>query len=119
MRAILIDPFARTVTEVEYTGEYTNINEHIKAQYFDVVRINRKGDAIFVDDEGLINGNENQAYFGWLGYMNPLAGRGLILGCDDEGESIEPTISLETAQKHVIWLEPHEVSFTPPMVVNF
>lgn len=119
MKAILIDPFARTVEEVEYTGEYTNINEHIKAQYFDVVRINRKGDAIFVDDEGLINGNENQQFFGWIGYANPLAGRGLVLGTDDEGESISPSIDLETVRKHVIWMNADEVSFVPPMIVSF
>lgn len=119
MKAILVDPFARTITEVEYTGDYTNIYEHIQAQAFDVVRINRKGDAIFVDDEGLINGNENQQFFGWIGYVNPIAGRGLILGTDDEGESISPSIDIETAKQHVIWLEPHEVSFTPPMIVSF
>lgn len=119
MQAILIDPFTRTITEVDYNGDYTNIYEHIKAECFDCVRINRKGDSIFVDDEGLINGDANQQFFGWLGYANPIAGRGLILGTDSEGESISPSITMETVLKHVIWLSPSEVSFTLPTVTSF
>lgn len=112
MRAILIDPLAHTVTEVDSTGEWQNIVRHIGAQYMDAVRI---GDAqehtIYVDDEGLINGKaqtggmfrfdgDNAAY---------LAGRGLILATDGEGECVAATLTLDDVRKRVAWGRPWRV----------
>lgn len=100
MRAYLIDPFAKQVTEVEYTGHYKNINEHIKADIFCVVGLD-DGDSVFIDDEGLLCDQEEQEYF-WVGdYPQMLAGRGLVLGTDDEGESVSPKCSLDWLQENV------------------
>ena len=92
MKAYLIDSQARTVTETDYNGDYRHIYKLIGVETFTVVRINDY-DSVFVDDEGLLN---NPRYFFTLkGYPQPLAGNGLVLGCDDEGESVEPRMSLE------------------------
>jgi hypothetical protein len=86
MKAYLIDPFARTVTQVEYSGDYKEISALIGCQLFDAVRIGANGDTIFVDDEGLLNGPTE--FFKHSSYPSPLAGKGLVLGTDDEGESV-------------------------------
>lgn len=99
MNAYLIDPVARTITAVDYTGKYTNIYDHIEADCFDLVRINCEGDAIFVDDEGLLK--DDQSFFMYEGYPSPLAGRGLVLGSDEEGESVSPKITLEELKANV------------------
>lgn len=95
--AILIDPFTRTVTQVEWNGHYKQIAELIDCQLYDVARINRNGDGIFVDDEGLLKGEQN--FFVFDGYPNPLAGKGLLLGTDAEGNSITPHITLDEARR--------------------
>ena len=103
MKAFLIDPQAQTITEVEYSGDYTEIYKHIGADMFDVVRINRNGDCIFVDDEGLLK--EPEHFFAHTNYPNPLAGRGLVLGTDDEGDSAPPKVTLEKLREDVVFVD--------------
>lgn len=96
VKAILIDPFTQEVKEVEHDADdYRNIHrllstESNKVHSFDVVRIDDTN-AIFLDDNGLYV--ENQAYVLWDGYHQPLAGKCLILGCDEEGETIGTTLT--------------------------
>jgi hypothetical protein len=102
MRAILIDPFAKTVTEAEYEGDYHQVYSLIHADTFTVVQLDDEGDALFLDDEGLLK--EGQEFFAIGNYPSPLAGRGLILGTDDEGESVATRISLDVVRAAVHWL---------------
>lgn len=108
--AFLIDPFTQTVNPVEYDGNYKSIYDFIDAHTFDCARFNEHGDSVFIDDEGLINGQQ-QAFFMVRGYPQPLAGKGLVLGCNmANGESCAPSVSLE-------WLR-ENVTFMSPLVVN-
>lgn len=100
MNAYLIDPFARTITQVEYSGDYKQIYDLIDADCYDCARINREGDAIFVDDEGLIR-EKAQSFFLHEDYPNPLAGKGLVLGCDAQGESVAPHTTLEELKSKI------------------
>lgn len=93
MKAFLIDPKAQRITEVEYDGDYRSIYKSLDCVRFDVVEINAEKDCVFIDDEGLMS--EDAYFFGVQGFPNPLAGKGLVLGTDDEGDSIEPTIGME------------------------
>jgi hypothetical protein len=107
-KAILIDPFKRTVSEVDWNGDYHHIYQLTDCDTFDVARINAKGDGIFVDDEGLFK--EEQAFFVYNGYGNPLAGKGLILGSDREGESVKPHVTLKEVQEKVAFVMPLRVN---------
>lgn len=98
MQAFLIDPVAREVTAVEYDGDWQNISKLIGARVFDVARL-QNGDSIFVDDEGLFR--EEQSFFMHTGYGNPLAGKGLVLGCDEHGDSTAPNCTLEELRAQV------------------
>ena len=107
MKAILIDPENHTVTEVEYNGNYKHIYELIGCETFTVVDIGRDNNglthSIFVDDEGLLN--NPRYFFIWNGYQQPLAGKGLILGCDEEGETVAATLDLEAVRLNVSFTE--------------
>jgi hypothetical protein len=105
--AYLIDPQARTVTQVEYTGDYRNIYEHIGADCFDVARVYQNGDGIFVDDEGLLKDPEH--FFVHRNYASPLAGKGLLLGCNEEGESVAPATDFETFKNDIAFVSRDEV----------
>jgi hypothetical protein len=109
MRAIKINPQDKTVSVVEYTGDYKNIYTHIEAESFDVVRIGDENDhMIFVDDEGLLN--DKIATHGMFRFDgdNPvyLAGPALILAHDKEGESVAATLTVPDMYKRVAFGEP-------------
>ena len=104
MKAYLIDPHTETITEVEYSGDYREIYKHIDAEIFTTAQFNKFGDTVFVDDEGLFK--EEQEFFLINGYPQPLAGKGLVLGCDEEGESVAPSITLDQCRALVDWV-PH------------
>jgi hypothetical protein len=109
MRAFLIDPFRQEVTEVNYSGDYKQICEFIDAELFDVARLNANGDGIYVDDEGLYA--EDQRFFQHKFYPNPLAGKGLVLGCDmDTGESASASMTLEQLVDDIEWVTPIRVN---------
>jgi hypothetical protein len=89
MQAILIDPFRQEIQPVEYSGDYTEIQKLIGCKWFTCVYPpDLNGDVIYVDDEGLYV--EDQRFFMIKGVPSPLAGYGLLLGTDDEGDSIRP-----------------------------
>lgn len=100
IRAYLIDPFNETVSEVKYSGDYQDIYKLIDCETFTCVELNEHGDTVFVDDEGLVNGRY-QDFFKLRGYPSPLAGKGLVLGTNEDGESVEPKMSLEALREQV------------------
>lgn len=119
MRAILINPQDCSVTEVEYTGNYKNINEHIGADYFDIVRIGDENEhTIFVDDNGLNNDTvERIGMFRVEGdYPAYLAGKGLILATDDEGESVAASMELDAVRAMIAFGKGCRVNGQPVFV---
>ena len=102
MRAILIDPFTQTIEEVDYSGDYKDIYGLIECDLFTTVYLpNTSDDTLFVDDEGLYV--ENQRFFKIDGFEQPLAGRGLLLGTDEEGESVDCMSTVEEVKAIVSW----------------
>ena len=103
MRAILIDPVKKTVTEVDYTGPYTQIYEFIHASTFCLAgsflsysgpeSFDHKCDDMYVDDEGLFD--PKFGWFMWTGYPTPLAGYGLLLGTNHVGDSCSIRSTIE------------------------
>lgn len=106
MKAILIDPFAREVREIEVAAGIDAIYAAIGAECFCTVGL-PDGDAIYLDDEGVFR--DKQQWFAVGNYPHPLAGKGLILGCDEEGESCDPQVTGELIRAHVHWLTAGEV----------
>jgi hypothetical protein len=113
MKAFLIDPYAMTVTETTYSGNYNEIYGKIDCSIFTCVTFNDEEDTVFIDDEGLVNGKE-QAFFRIIdtprGDTYPLVGKGLVLGTDEDGESVEPKITLEKLKK--------QIQFIPAILVR-
>lgn len=112
VRAILIDPFACMVTEVEHDADdYTNIyrllsHEAHPVDCFTIAPADtlQPGEAIFVDDNGLLNNPVR--FFGFAGYHQALAGKGLILGSDSDGETAAATSRLDFIRASVIFAVP-------------
>jgi hypothetical protein len=92
MKAYLIDPYETKVTEVEYSGNYEDIYKLIDCRTFDCVGFRGFKDTIYIDDEGLYK--EDKQFFMVDGFPTPLCGKALVLGTDEEGDSISPKTSL-------------------------
>ena len=102
VKAILIDVKNQEVKEVEHDNTLQNIYDLIDCRVFDSVRIDNFN-SIFVDDEGILKDNLYFQYSGSNGIFQ-LAGNGLLLGIDDEGNSISPTLTVEDVKDKVRFL---------------
>jgi hypothetical protein len=110
MKAILIDPKAETVTEVKHNGDYKQIYKLIDCELFTVLQIDDVN-SIYIDDEGLLN--DPKYFFNWRGYGQPLANKGLVLGCDEEGDTIGTTLSVEEVRAKVTFSKYSVLGFDP------
>ncbi len=96
-KAILINAKTNSVTLVE-VGEYTDIYKHCGMDTFTCVGLG-KGETLYVDDEGLINGTDFG--FTFKGYDGPLMGNGLILGTTAGGENKDTALSVHEVAESV------------------
>ena len=88
-KALMIDPFAHSTSVVDLAvDDYGSILGSSKAvmdcSTIDIITLNDKHMAI-VDDEGLLRNDTR--YSKLAEYPQPLAGKLLILGYDEDGES--------------------------------
>lgn len=109
MKVYVIDPFKREVTEQEHDGSLESLYKLTHCDCVDLVRINEFEDGIFLDDEGLLMDLEHQAFFAYTHYGDPLAGYGVVAGCDEEGETVSPHISLDEVKANVRWMTLREI----------
>ena len=112
MRAILINPFEREITTVIRSDNYKDIYNYLSTDDFSVnnfavVHWDEFND-IFIDDEGLYV--DDQAFFSIAGTRSELvlAGKGLILGHDSEGDTTDTDLTLEEIRSAVTWKEPQD-----------
>ena len=115
MRAILIDPKHKQIMQIDYNGDYKTIYEHLsftnsfgnshKVRAFDIVRIPIGNDGIYIDDEGLYAPIQFKWKFTFDNAYEPikLVNKGLVLGCDDEGDSVAPDSTVEDIKKNITW----------------
>ena len=105
MKAYLIDPEKKEVTEVEYSGDYKDIYKLIDCSTFEI-GITPKGDGIYVDEEGLYAEKKHLWSFKGILFNNHLfnlINKGLVLGSNIVGDTIEPDLSLEEVRERVVW----------------
>jgi hypothetical protein len=115
VRAVLIDPFECAVTEVTIDGDdYTTIapllsHPTIRVDYFQKVSsLNLAGrDSLYVDEEGMLKAP--QRFFIIMGFPQPIAGKGLVTGCDEDGRAIAATSDTALISGAVYFVEMTEI----------
>jgi hypothetical protein len=108
MKSLLIDPVARTITEVEYSGEFEGPQgayELLKCNLVELIHDKQfpANNHILVDEEGLFK----RPRYGWRlmgGIYDGLVGRGLTTALEDIGTEKESTISIDDLRRRVQWL---------------
>ena len=106
MKAILIDSENKTVTEVTIDENAEDILEqwykHIGCDLVEVAHDISEHDSILVDEEGLFKNPNN--FFSYTGANQQFAGNGLIVGRNEDGETVDCQIKLEEATLNVLFL---------------
>lgn len=109
MKSILIDPKNQAIKEVEYNGNFKHIYKLIDADTFDIARLYDNGEGAYIDDEGLFK--EKQYFWIHRNFPTPLAGAGLLLGADEDGNDKQPETSIEKLTHDVKWVgDKHDVA---------
>lgn len=111
MRSIIIDAVNRNVREHEHDGNYRAIQAAVGGG-FDGAGVLDHGGAVesrlYVHDDGLLNGTQD-FFFLPLFYPQPLAGNGIIVGMDGEGETVATPIDIEMVRSNIRWLKKSEI----------
>jgi hypothetical protein len=107
-RAIMIDPDARSVTEINWDGSHDTMHELIGADTLDHFTMamweeDRHTDHGWVDDDGLKAGKPIQAFLLPLS-KDPIAGKCLIVGADERGETADARLPLRLLLQDATWL---------------
>ena len=115
IKAILIDPFTETITEVKMVDtKLQTIKNLIDCEIITVAGIGTsnqyRGIDLILDDEGLLKDSEHQAYFKYGIQSQPYAGKALMVATDDEGEtvSLPESITVEKVSEKVIFFKPSQ-----------
>lgn len=107
-RAILIDPEARRITELEIDVTVAALHELIAAETLDSFRLARFDedghvDMGWVDDGGLSRGLPIYAFL-FPSAKDPVAGKCVIIGANRMGDTASCRIPIEILRQDVTWL---------------
>jgi hypothetical protein len=107
-RAILIDPFTETVSQVTLVDtKLQTLKNLIECEIITMTGL-ADGVDMILDDEGLLKDSNSQAYFKFGIASQPFAGKALIVGTNEEGEtvSLPENITTEKVFERVIFFKP-------------
>ena len=104
MKAIFIDAKNKEVKEVEIKGDLQSWYETIGCGMVECALYFDEHDSIMVDEEGLFNDQCNDFFFVKGGHQ-PFAGNGLVVGTDENGESVSTKISLDEVKSKVKFMD--------------
>lgn len=113
LTAVLIDPVARTLTDVNVDGRdpLRSLYALMGCSLVDFVHvIDERGrrTVIVVDDEGLLK--DGQKFFTAAGYPQPLAGKAVVIGLTDrDGDFKSCIFNAEQVSRAIGWASDEEV----------
>ncbi|NBX70010.1 MAG: DUF3846 domain-containing protein [Proteobacteria bacterium] len=119
-RAILIDPFTETITEVKMVDtKLQTIYALIGCELITITNL-ANGIDMILDDEGLLKDSESQAYFKFGIGSQPFAGKALIIATDDEGDfaSLPEKVSVEKINDKVIFFKPSKQTLAESLEIK-
>src|SRR5258708_10647972 len=102
IRAILIDSNTGLCTETEIEqGSLQDLYRVIGCKTIEVVRsrVLQGRDVIYVDEEGLLH--DPTLFFKIDGFPQPIAGNGLVVGTDSQGDDIDVKTPLDVIKRSV------------------
>ena len=102
MRAILINPELKQVTEIEVSCDYKEIYEIISCDVFSCPVTYDNNDCLYCDDEGLFKPQKGGIIM--KNWYYPILGKILILGTNEDGESADAKTDIRFFENQITWL---------------
>lgn len=106
MLSIFIDPYEKTITEVEMPSGpdgWKAIGPKLQCRMFSCCYPADFDDTLYIDDEGLLNHNRT-GFFAFKGVPQPLVGRCLTIGSTECGDSTNCKQTLADVKSRVRWM---------------
>lgn len=98
LKAILINPHDKTITAVE-VDPYPAWKELIEVELITSVNVlqypNGAFETVYIDDEGLLNSKKDGPFFSIASHPQPLAGKGLVIGVNERGDTVSTKLTPE------------------------
>ena len=119
-RAILIDPFTETVSNVTLVD--TKLQTIYNLLGCDLITITSAfGADMILDDEGLLKDSGSQAYFKIGISSQPYAGKALLIGSDGEGNfaSLSEKLTTEKVFEKIIFFKPSQKTLDESTKMTF
>ena len=86
----------------------------------------QNNDGMYADDESLLREDSIKGGFIFDDWHSPIVGNAIILGCNDEGESINCKTKIEDIQSQITFIESNvckmwakKVMSSPRTIINF
>lgn len=125
MKAILIDPFAKTVRELYTSGAYDVIKRLVfvdllgRSGYLEAVYIGADH-SMYIDEEGLLVPWDEQAFFelGLPSNCRQIAGRAVIFKNTDDGDNADCELPVSIVARTVRWIGAQAVSVAAPVLTT-
>ena len=126
-KAIKIDVIKKDVYEIELSDDYKAIYGAIgnDCRCFCVPIEFENGDALYSDEEGLLH-EKMEGCFMMENWISPLVGNAIILGTDDEGDSIDAKSTIEEIKSKIYFYDDkvaenwkQKALNTPPKIITF
>lgn len=109
IKGILIDPKAKTITEVESTTGFELKEIYALLGCSCITSYGIGYDNALCDDEGLLKGDEHMEQAGCYTLkgagQSHFVGRTLVVGTGNEGETISPESTIKQLQDLVVWVD--------------
>lgn len=106
-KAILIDAENSRVTMVTLPNGYKEWHKVMKCDIATVAFYIDDHDSVLVDDEGMLK--QPERFFLYEGFHHPLAGNGLVVGCDEEGNTEDCNATEEAVRAKVKFMNKTEL----------
>jgi hypothetical protein len=107
MKAILINPELKQVSQIEIGSDYREIYAAIECNIFSAPVTFENEDTLYCDDEGLFKRQKGGTLMKDWNY--PILGKMIIIGSDDEGESVDCKSTVEEIESLIVrWLDENE-----------
>lgn len=87
MKAILIDAYNKTISEMDIKGDLQSWYDALDVELLESAHYFENGDCVLVDEEGLLKPCNH--FFCIAGSEQIFAGSGLVVGYDDQGEALD------------------------------
>lgn len=106
-KALLIDVSTKTITEIELDSHFESISKAIGngCEYFCCPYSFSNEDSMYADDESLLRVDSIKGGFVLDGYGGTIVGNAIILGTDDEGDSVDVKSTCDEISERIIFVD--------------